>query len=95
MGTRAVTVHVAYCDVCLEEADPGSGQGATPRAAIEDLTVHDGEWQEADDGRLVCPASNPAHDQARGSESPFLLAMSPDAMTATFPALGTKENQPA
>jgi hypothetical protein len=80
MATRKVVLFVASCDVCGEEADPGSGQGATPREAVEDLTVHDGTWIERD-GRLVCDRSDPAHDQARGGEAPQLLAMSADAMT--------------
>lgn len=71
-------VFVASCDVCGEEADPGSGQGDTPREAIEDLTVHDGTWVYRR-GQLVCDRADTAHNQARGGESPRLLAMSTDA----------------
>lgn len=86
MATRLHLVFVASCDVCGAEADPGSGQGTTPRAAVEDLTVHDGTWTETVDGHLVCDRSNPAHDQARGGESPTLLAMSSDAMAVQYAA---------
>jgi hypothetical protein len=81
MAVRLHLVFVASCDVCGTEADPGSGQGDTPREAVEDLTVHDGTWTETVDGWLVCDRSNPAHDQARDGESPRLLALSSDAMT--------------
>jgi hypothetical protein len=80
MATTLHLVFVASCDVCGMEADPGSGQGDTPREAIEDLTVHDGTWVYHR-GRLVCDRSNPDHDQARAGESPRLLAMSSDAAT--------------
>ncbi|MFH8926340.1 hypothetical protein ACH4D4_04725 [Streptomyces pristinaespiralis] len=86
MAVRLHLVFVASCDVCGIEADPGSGQGPTPRDAIDDLTIHDGTWEETVDGRLVCDRSDPAHDQARGGESPRLLAMSRDAMTAQHAA---------
>jgi hypothetical protein len=81
MAVRLHLVFVASCDVCGMEADPGSGQGATPREAIEDLTVHDGTWTETVDGRLVCDRSNPDHDQARGGEAPRLLAIGQGAAT--------------
>jgi len=80
MAVRLHLVFVASCDVCGEEADPGSGQGTTPRDAIEDLTVHDGTWVYHRD-LLVCDRTDTAHDQAREGESPRLLAMSNDAMT--------------
>lgn len=83
----AITLHlvfVASCDVCGTEADPGSGQGATPREAIEDLTIHDGTWV-FHGGRLVCDHADTAHDQARGGESPRLLAMSKDAAIRPAP----------
>jgi hypothetical protein len=93
MATRLLILHIASCDVCGHEDEYGGGAGTTPEEAVDLLLADPDEWTRTPTGRLVCGHPDPAHDTVRGTESPRLLAMSPDAMTATYPTV--KENQPA
>lgn len=82
MSVRPYTLYAASCDTCGNETEYGWGGSAEDALAN---AAEDSSWTRIGN-RLVCEKSDPAHDEARGGESPDLLRMGPDAMTATFAA---------
>lgn len=80
MAVYPYVLYGAKCDVCGNETE--FGWGGSPEEALANAAA-DSTWTLLGD-QLVCDKSDPAHDEARGVESPALLRMSSDAMTVTF-----------
>lgn len=90
MAVKTQTFHIATCDVCRAEFDATGdyrGWDDTPELALAQIgNDPDTHWVVTDDQKVVCPVSDPAHNEARGGESPALLQPSRDAMRAQHAA---------
>lgn len=86
MATRQLACYIAVCDVPGCKVEPGEFyHWDNPEQAIE-YTAEEEDWTLTVAGRLVCGASDQAHDAVRGHESPVVLRPDDCAMTVTFSA---------
>ena len=85
MTVQAAVHHIACCNVCGKRFDDDSPYlfwSDSPEQAV--AWVADDDHWTLTGTTVVCPISNPAHNTARGSESPALLEAGPDAMNISY-----------
>jgi hypothetical protein len=91
MAVKTQLLHIAVCNVagCGAEFDETGDYrhwADSPELAIDEIrcAMPDTHWVLQPDDTVICPISDPAHDEARGHESPAVLEAGPDAMVIRF-----------
>ncbi|MEV0187507.1 hypothetical protein AB0I39_03080 [Kitasatospora purpeofusca] len=86
MPIKAVTCHVAVCDVCgthygSDRADECAVHSTTHEAVVEAVR-NDSEWLVTTDGRVICLLGDPDHQEALDALLPPAPAAVCDGQTA-------------
>lgn len=85
MAVKTQLFHIVVCDICgaeLDEANEAWAWDISRKAALSHIADYP-DWTEVEGG-VVCPRTDPIHDEARGGDSPVLLRPTRDAMSVSF-----------